>query len=259
MAIFNSYVSLPEGISCFLWTIFHGPYENSTWVLCHELINGRGPHLPTYRFAGSIEETCILDVSSILFGCISAPWLLISCFYLWDLISQLGISTVLWVEEPFSLICCSPPFFLVVGIGILILFMWLWLKIERTQRWIVTSQNHKNHLALWYQHLNRSLMVELPMSGPKIIRCKWCKCLLVQSHDSKTPMFDCETSTFAAYFHILRHHFGFADEPPELCTAPPLASPTRRKVSEKVVKPWDQNHDFPRPNGGNHLPSGELT
>ena len=57
-------------------------------------------------------------------------------------------------------------------------------------------------------------------------------------------MFDCETPTFAAYFHILRHHFGFADEPPELCTAPPLASPTRRKVSEKVVKPWDQNRNF---------------
>ena len=52
-------------------------------------------------------------------------------------------------------------------------------------------------------------------------------------------MFDCETPAFAAYFHILRHHFGFADEPPE-CTAPPLASPTRRKVSEKVVKPWDR-------------------
>ena len=68
-------------------------------------------------------------------------------------------------------------------------------------------------------------------------------------------MFDCETPTFAAYFHILRHHFGFADEPPELCTAPPLASPTRRKVSEKVVKPWDQNRNFPLPNGGNHLPT----
>ena len=121
MAIFNSFLYVYQRlyISCFLWTIFHGPYENSTWVLCHDLLGPSKwklglPHLPTYRFAwvhwrnlhlGCIQHSLWLHLCSLVVNLL----LLFarSHFSVGDIYSSVGRRTVFFdLLQPFIFPCC---------------------------------------------------------------------------------------------------------------------------------------------------------